>query len=233
MSWKLGKSFFPYREKERDRHCPPLRHNPDSSSASDEIFSPCKEFFSTRYVIGTYSGSDKNLKRFPSFHGNYRYVRIVLLKIWPNGSKMFKTLSIFHLCLQLHAEHFSYDALKNLVNCAALNLDPTLCCSAFTRPTVANCKKTQGNCVKRNQRFWIYSLEYCFTQVLGVRLLMLIHHIQLWVALTIFLVALWIHFHKVRFWSENLDLFKLITNYNLFFSCSIRNTYADEATIHA
>lgn len=60
-----------------DDDCPKFHWgglNSDSSSSSEELFSPCHSYFDTRYVVGTQSPSEDVMKLFPSFHGRYRYV---------------------------------------------------------------------------------------------------------------------------------------------------------------
>lgn len=82
-------------ESDEDNHkCPPRNALFGSSSSSEEEFSPCKQYFATRYVIGTHRGSRESLERLHSFHGDFKFI---------------------------NAETFSLDGLQQLNTCLQLS----------------------------------------------------------------------------------------------------------------
>jgi hypothetical protein len=66
-----------------DHKCPPHRWFEHSSSSEEENkFSPCLSYFDTRYLIAVNSPTKEVMERFPSKHGNYRYVRVIFFLIF-------------------------------------------------------------------------------------------------------------------------------------------------------
>jgi len=62
-----------YERDSKEHKCPPF-HSVFESSSSEEEFSPCLEYFPTRYVIGTHRGSKKSFEKLASLHGSFKFV---------------------------------------------------------------------------------------------------------------------------------------------------------------
>lgn len=64
---------------EEDPLCPRLEN---STESAEYLYSPCHAKFDTRFVIGTHNARREEMEHFPSRHGNFRYVRNLLLIQW-------------------------------------------------------------------------------------------------------------------------------------------------------
>ena len=110
-----------------DHICPPQHWHGLSgrhSSSSEEVneFSPCLAYFETRYIIAVNSPTKEVMERFPSKHGNYRYVcskkqyrllinyitktrnTIMVLTVWEIWTQLVQLLHILTSdCMLVHA----------------------------------------------------------------------------------------------------------------------------------